>query len=292
MGKKGGGKKAPKSEIRSQNPVTLREEATGKIKTKPITNTKSHLRIDHLNKLALWATTDSHIPSLGSFYGQHLATVSEAAGVPPDPSLITCQRCETVLHPGFNSTVRIEKNRSRVRNRHKKSGSIAQNNVVYKCHFCSHQNVKRGTPKGHLKKICPTKEKSSLESTRATKPTIHESSKLEKCVVSKDVEIKDEADKTRPFGLEVVVKNITRTDGFKTLSSTPTLLEGKKRRRNSSSSMKEIETPSMSANLEVTKTQSTTSKRRKKSWTSLKEIAQSKGHDNSQVANLTIPFFL
>ncbi|XP_012573200.1 uncharacterized protein [Cicer arietinum] len=138
MGKKGGGKKPPKSEIRSQNPVTLREEATGKIKKKPMTNTKSHLRIEHLKKLAVWATTDPHIPSLGAFYRQHLATVSEAAGVPPDPSLITCQRCETVLHPDFNSTVRIEKNRSRVRNRHKKSGNIAQNNIVYTCHFCSH----------------------------------------------------------------------------------------------------------------------------------------------------------
>jgi hypothetical protein len=92
MGKKGGAKKLPKSESKFQNPITLREEATGKLKTKPIVNIKSHLRIDHLKKLAVWATTDPHIPSLSAFYGQHLATVSEAAGVPPDPSLITCQR--------------------------------------------------------------------------------------------------------------------------------------------------------------------------------------------------------
>jgi len=92
MGKKGNTKNVPKSESGFRNPITLREEATGKIKTKPITNTKSHLRIKHLKKLAVWATTDPHMPSLAAFYGHHLATVSEAAGVPPDPSLITCQR--------------------------------------------------------------------------------------------------------------------------------------------------------------------------------------------------------
>lgn len=157
MGKNGNTKNLPKSESGFRNSITLREAATGKIKTKPITNTKSHLRIEHLKKLAVWAITDPSIPSLAAFYGHHLATVSEAAGVPPDPSLVTCQRCETILHPGFNSTVRIEKNRSKVRHRHKKFGSVAQNNAVYKCHFCSHHNLKRGTAKGHLKKNMPDK---------------------------------------------------------------------------------------------------------------------------------------
>ncbi|PNY12120.1 3-ketoacyl-CoA synthase, partial [Trifolium pratense] len=608
MGKKGGAKKLPNSESKFQNPITLREEATGKLKTKPIVNTKSHLRIDHLKKLAVWATTEPHIPSLSAFYGQHLATVSEAAGVPPDPSLITCQRikesavlmgqydrhnlmlhnvivkpydsslwknlvqlwpsmtsiifwmirngecvrawehcwltegrrsqmhigtpychhcqstiettlhvlrdcplamiiwvnsvdvqiqnqffdtdlndwielninkprwvqfwatgchalwtwrnklihdesfimplqpwkeihrstqlyemhssvqstvnlvervvtnvrwlplepgwvrintdgaskgdevagcggmikgedgswicgftkgvgvcsayvaelwgvlealqiarargfrqvelhvdslgvvsnlqaqhggravesksmfviarwlsisydtfklcalegptllaprssyevllcifgkdlilvcgtscmalkffvlagfvfgvdlfccqCETILHPGFNSTVRIEKNRSKAKHRNKKYGSIAQNNVVYKCHFCSHQNLKRGTPKGHLKKICPIKDKPSFESTPATKPIVCESSKLEKHIVSKD-----EAGEIHSVGSEVVVKNVTHMVGPDTTpsTSTPTLLEGKKRSRSSSTSKNAFETPSMSA---------------------------------------------
>lgn len=92
MGKKGGAKNLPKSELKPQNRITLREEATGKLKTKPIVNTKSHLRIDHLKNLALWATTDPNIPSLSAFYGRQLAAVSEASGVAPDPSLITCQR--------------------------------------------------------------------------------------------------------------------------------------------------------------------------------------------------------
>ncbi|KAJ1416120.1 RNAse P, Rpr2/Rpp21 subunit [Sesbania bispinosa] len=232
MGKKRGAKKFPNSEPGSHTPISLREEATGKIQTKPASNIKSILRIEHLKKLAVWATNDAPIPSLGAFYGQHLATLAEAAGVPPDPSLITCQRCETVLHPGFNSTVRIEKNKSKVRNRHKKS--------------------------------------------------------------EKGIGSKDEANEIDVFASRVVAKDVALIDGLATPSSasTTTLLEGKKRSRNSSTSKKATETASMSARVEVAKGQTTASKRRRKSWTSLKEIAHSNEHEKSRVANLTIPFFL
>ncbi|MCI12457.1 hypothetical protein A2U01_0033562, partial [Trifolium medium] len=121
--------------------------------------------------------------------------------------------CETVLHPGFNSTVRIENNRSKVRHRQKKFGSIAQNNVVYKCHFCSHYNLKGGTPKGHLRKIYLTKDKPSLESTSATKPIVHESSKLEKHVVSKYG-----AGEIHVFSSEVVAKDVANLNGIETPS--------------------------------------------------------------------------
>ena len=86
MGKKGGAKKL---ESVSHTPISLREEATGKIQTKAASNTKSKLRFEHLKNLAVWATT---IPSLGAFYGHQFATFGEATGIPPDPSLITCQR--------------------------------------------------------------------------------------------------------------------------------------------------------------------------------------------------------
>ncbi|XP_057449980.1 uncharacterized protein LOC130741179 isoform X2 [Lotus japonicus] len=287
MGKRGGAKNSSHLGSRSQNnPISLREEATGKIQTKPASNIKSNLRVDHLKKLAVWATNDTPILSLGAFYGQHLATVAEAAGVPPDSSLTTCQRCETVLHPGFNSTVRIEKSRSKVRHRHK-SGNISQNNIVYTCNFCLHKNLKKGTPKGHLKGICPSKEKPSLELT-PRRPITHESSKFEKGIVSKD-----EANEIDVFASRVAAKDVALVDGLPTpsCSSTPTLSEGKKRMRNSSTSKKAIETASLSAKVEG-KPLSTASKRRRKSWISLKDIAKGKEHDNNQVANLTIPFFL
>ncbi|KAK7277562.1 hypothetical protein RJT34_22577 [Clitoria ternatea] len=248
MGKKGGAKNIGCGSRSA--PVSLREEATGKIQLKAISNTKSKLGFEHLKNLAVWAsTTDPLIPSLAAFYGHQFAAFKEANAVPPDFSLITCQRCETVLQPGFNSTLRIEKNKSKVRNRHKKSGDITQNNVVFKCHYCSHHNLKRGTPKGHIKGIHPSKDKSLLQSTPPSKLSTRDFSKTEKGIVSTD-----EAD-----GIDL-----------KPMAN---------------------ETPIMHAK-GVEKIESTRSKRRRKSWTSLKAIAQSNDHENNQIANLTIPFFL
>ncbi|BAT92048.1 hypothetical protein LR48_Vigan05g171600 [Vigna angularis] len=264
MGKKGGAKKV---ESVSHAPISLREEATGKIQTKATTNTKSKLRFDHLKNLAVWASTsDPLIPSLGAFYGHQFATFGEANGIPPDSSLITCQRCETVLEPGFNSTVRIEKNKSKVRHKKKKSGSITQNNVVYKCHFCLHQNLRRGTPKGHIKGIYPSKDKSRLETIPPSKFLTSGTSELEKDTVSNG--------------------EINEINVFPSSTNTVSLTEGRKRKQDSLLSKNAIKTTK-----EVAKSAGTSSKRRRKSWTSLKEIAQ-KNEQNSQIANFTIPFIL
>ncbi|CAJ1956084.1 unnamed protein product [Sphenostylis stenocarpa] len=281
MGKKGGAKIL---ESVSRAPISLREEVTGKIQTKPTTNTKVKLRFDHLKNLAVWATTNDHlIPSLAAFYGHQVASFGEANGVPPDSSLITCQRCETVLQPGFNSTVRIERNKSKVRHKRKKCGNITQNNVVYKCHFCLHQNLKRGIPKGHLKGIYPSKDKSGLEAT-PSKFITSEFSKSEKEIVSNV-----EANEINVFPSRVVAKDVTLMDSPATPSSTNTisLIEEKKRKQNSSLFKSAIKNTNMSSKGVA----STSSKRRRKSWTSLKEIAQSNEH-SSQIANLTIPFIL
>ncbi|KAL2348035.1 hypothetical protein Fmac_002035 [Flemingia macrophylla] len=260
MGKKGGG--AKKLESASHTAISLREEATGKIQSQATSNTKSKLRCEHLKNLAQWATTnDPLIPSLAAFYGRQYATFGEATGVPPDPSLMTCQRCETVLQPGFNTTVRIEKNKSKVRHKRKSSDNITQNNIVYKCHFCLHQNRKRGTPKEHIKGSCPSKDKSMFESTPSSKNIKSNDHTLEDCLATPSS------------------KNTT------------TLLEGKKRRRESSLTKNAIKTTDTSAK-EMAKSASTTSKRRRKSWTSLKEIAQNNELKNSHIANLTIPFSL
>ncbi|KAK7320228.1 hypothetical protein RJT34_04964 [Clitoria ternatea] len=227
MGKKGGAKNM---ECRSRSaPVSLREEATGKIQLKAISNTKSKLGFEHLKNLTVWAsTTDPLIPSLAAFYGHQFAAFKEAHVVPPDSSLITCQRCETFLQPGFNSSVRIEKNKPKVRNRHKKSGGIIQNNVVFECHYCSRHNLKRGTPRGHIKRVCPSKDKSLLQTTPPSKLSTRDSSKTEIGIVSKD-----EAD-----GIDLKpMANPSSTN------MTAILLEGNKRRRNSSSSEKANKTP-------------------------------------------------
>ncbi|MED6149454.1 hypothetical protein PIB30_062629 [Stylosanthes scabra] len=275
MGKKGGGTKKPASQ--PHIPVSLREEATGKIHIKASANAKSLAEVEHLEKIAVWATHEAQIPSLGAFYGQLLATVAEANGITPDSSLMTCQRCETVLHPGFNSTVRIEKNRSKHRGTHKRS----QNNVVYKCHFCLHHNVKRGTPKGHMKGLCPSKTKPSSVSTPATKSITNESSKLEKGIICEDNAKEADASASR-----VADKDVSFVDSPATPSGISSTTSKKRKSKTT------LEGSSVSAKTEASKTQGTKSKKRKRTWTSLKEHALSNDCDNSDVANLKIPFVL
>ncbi|XP_028760711.1 uncharacterized protein LOC114739484 [Neltuma alba] len=276
MGKKGGAKKLPNSTTGPQNPISLREEATGKLHKNTGSNVRSMLKLEHLKSLAVWASSEVSIPSLGAFYGQSFASAEEAMGVPHDPSLITCERCEIVLHPGFNCTIRIETRRTKGKRRRKKFANVTQNNVVYKCHYCLHQNLKKGTFKGHMKGICPSKEKSSRESKHQQIPS-HESGKPEKRIMNKD-----EANETNMF-----VSQATAATDVPTIHSPA--LEGSKRKRNRLGSNKASEPPSMSAKKDAEKTISTSSKRRRKSWTSLNQIAQSSEH-HSRIANLSVPF--
>jgi len=175
----------------------------------------------------------------------------------------------------------------KARHKQKKSGNITQNNVVYKCHHCLYQNLKRGTPKGHIKGICPSKVKSSLESTPPSKSISSDSYEIEKGIASKD-----EVNEINVFPSRVVAKDVTLMETQSTSSSTNTrtLLEGKRRRHDSTFSNDIIKTTNMSG--KGANPVSTSSKRRRKSWMSLKEIAQSNEHKNSQIGNLTIPFFL
>ncbi|KAH0694929.1 hypothetical protein KY285_022026 [Solanum tuberosum] len=155
MGKKSSRKngvgKAPGS-------ITLREESGVKKKQTHV-NAKSMLKLEHIKDIATWASGEGSIPSLGAFFGQRLAVAAESLGVPPDPSLFTCQRCESILQAGYNCTARIEKNKRKARKKCKASGIPPKNSVVYECHFCSHRNLKRGTPRGYMKSLYPAKPK-------------------------------------------------------------------------------------------------------------------------------------
>jgi hypothetical protein len=91
MLQRGGIKKAPIPGF--QNSISLREESIGKKQTKGgSNNSKSMLKAEHLKKLAAWASGKAAIPSLAATFGHRLATVTEAMGVPPDPSLFSCER--------------------------------------------------------------------------------------------------------------------------------------------------------------------------------------------------------
>ncbi|RZC50024.1 hypothetical protein C5167_018450 [Papaver somniferum] len=117
---------------------------------------RSLLKTKHLEKLALSAGGHVSIPSLGALFGQRLASCSESMATPVDSSLFLCQRCESILQPGSNCTVRIEKHGTMKEMKWRKNSSgPPQNKVVYTCNFCSHRNLKRGTSKNHMKEILP-----------------------------------------------------------------------------------------------------------------------------------------
>ncbi|KAL8101895.1 hypothetical protein AgCh_033698 [Apium graveolens] len=203
-------------------------------------------------------------------------------------------RCESILQPGSNCTVRIENNRAKI-SRHKKSKGPLQNNVVYNCHFCSHRNITRGTPRGHLKELYPPKIKTHPKLKGAN-------SKLGKAPISDRVETsmgdkKPEAALGRDITAvpEVAIPNVPKDDlnnPVTPLAKTGmTLLEARSKKRNRSKSKKATE--SQISSTEAGETATASNKRKRKTWTSLKEIAESS--DNSNRRNLTelpIPFFI
>ncbi|KAL1830463.1 hypothetical protein ACET3Z_000114 [Daucus carota] len=272
--------------------MTLREESLGKKETN--VSAKSMLKVQHLKNLAKWASVEASVPSLGAFFGHRLADITEELGIPGDPALFTCQRCESILQPGSNCTVRIENNRAKVR-RQKKSKALLQNNVVYNCHFCSHSNLTRGTPKGHLKELYPPKDKAPPKLKCAN-------SILVKAPISDSLE--DSAGHEKPeaasgrdimVSAEVAMSDVPKDDLNDPVTPVAriglTLLEARSKKRNRSKSKKATE--SQISSTEAGETVSTSNKRKRKSWTSLKEIAESSNNSNRRnLTELPIPFFI
>ncbi|KAI3864966.1 hypothetical protein MKX03_023237 [Papaver bracteatum] len=107
------------------------------------------------------------IPSLGALLGQRLASWFESMGTPIGSSLFLCQRCESILQPGSNCTVRIVKNGTKKKKKQRKNSSVRpQNKVVYTCNFCLHRNLEKGTLKNQMKEIVPAGLKVSGSSTK------------------------------------------------------------------------------------------------------------------------------
>ncbi|KAL9681930.1 hypothetical protein QQ045_013722 [Rhodiola kirilowii] len=266
------------------------------------------LKLDHLQNLAVWASGDAAVPSLGAFFGNRFAACGEAMGVQPDQSLFICERCETILHPGDNCTVRIEKIKARKRQKHKGSKAPTQNNVVYRCHFCSHQTVKRGTLRAHMKQICPQKNKPAPKSrvsnaahvkntdTELCTESVSTPATIEHLVMEPLAEVSDNASSAVEMD---TIENIDGTSILDTpapvtplLGTSRSLLDRKKRTRNKPAGSKK-DPECCSANTDETSTTSASKKRRRKTWTSLKDLAKSTQNGNSRnLSDLTIPFFL
>ncbi|XP_042409652.1 uncharacterized protein LOC121998697 isoform X1 [Zingiber officinale] len=126
--------------------TTLREEKAGITQV----DMSCILKTQHLQRLAAWASQEARISPLAALLGQKLASEAEASSIPLDSSIFLCERCETVLQPGTNCTIRIVKVANKKRRRTEKSRRPCQNKVTYTCHFCSHQNQTWGTAKGQV----------------------------------------------------------------------------------------------------------------------------------------------
>ncbi|KAK6926269.1 Ribonuclease P subunit, Rpr2/Snm1/Rpp21 [Dillenia turbinata] len=268
-----------------QHPVTMRQEAGGRMKHVTNHNPKVMLKMDHLQKLAVWASGEASLPSLGALFGHRLAALGESLGVPTVASLFSCQRCESILQPGYNCIICIEANKAKARRHNKASNKSAQNNVVYTCGYCSHRNMKRGTPRGYIKEICPPKAKSSSDIK-----CLNATSKKPSTSKGEVNEMEEMASPTLPRDAPAPVTNSPTTSS---VSRPTSLLDRNKRRRKRSGPKKSDEHENDSATGDAEQVLPSSKKRRRKSWTSLKEIAEQGEHDNcSSITNFTIPFLL
>ncbi|XP_058083290.1 uncharacterized protein LOC131231195 [Magnolia sinica] len=299
MAKRGGARNAstPGSGYQFAN---LREESSGKKEVKGSKGVSSILRIQHLQKLAIWAGGEVSIPPLGALFGHHLAANAEATGIPIDSSFFTCQGCETILQPGRNCTVRIKKNTAKMQ-RHKKSCVPSKNNVVYTCHFCSHQSLHRGTPEGHMKEIFASRPKLISDSKQVSstdkKSIIPEKDTatgaeiiyLKPNPLSESKSKSPKKEKDQAVG-EITIENSPATP-FKRVGSA--LSVEKKWKRCRSGPKKTVGNENSSASMETGKATSGSSKRRRKAWSSLKEIAENNERESArEIGNLTIPFHI
>ncbi|KAJ8428480.1 hypothetical protein Cgig2_029933 [Carnegiea gigantea] len=288
MGKRGGQKRESNAGVTSSSglhtSLCLREAASGR---KQSHNPKSLLKLKHLQNLAEWATKEASIPSLGAFFGCRFAEFGEALGIRADPSLFPCQSCETLLQPGFNCTVRIEKNQVKRRHRRGKAKAPTQNNVVYACNFCSHRNLKRGTPKGHMREICP---KTNLPpKLKAGNPTAQSSDNGEKSNTEKAEA--QEAFETPSPTTDNVIRSLTDSEA----TSAPKLLDSNRSKRKKAGSKGSTDQSLVGSGLADAKNDgvTNTSRKRRKSWSTLKEIARSEELErNQRLQKLPIPFRL
>ncbi|XP_068640660.1 uncharacterized protein [Aristolochia californica] len=258
--------------------TTLREESSGRKEIKGFKNVNSMLRLQHLQKLATWSSGEASIPPLGALFGHNLASGAEALGIPLDPSILQCQRCETILQPGHNCTVRIEKVTAKIKH-HKTSRKLPQNNVVYTCHFCLHRNLKRGTPRGHMKEIWVASGNSLSESNSEKCGVQIVSSKPEALSGLNSKTIKDTHAENSP--VTPLQKTGIRPSSVK-MKSEPQSTKSKRGRE-----------VGLAASAELVKESCGSSKRRRRGWSSLKEIAESSEQQNRRnLDKLTIPFFI
>ncbi|KAK9134391.1 hypothetical protein Syun_013721 [Stephania yunnanensis] len=298
--------KRDKMVLASQSPrfnqaMTLREEIMGRKLFKGgsagPSNLKSNAKMQHFQNLSLWACTEVALPPLNALFGRHFATCQEAAGMPRDPSLFQCERCESILQPGYNCTVRVEKPRGKMRRKRKIPNVPTKNNVIYTCHFCSHRNQMRGTPRGHVEELIASKQKPDPESKSMSSIPSDNLPKISKTtnISRKTVETVSSKDGDFLISKNSAVHqdcvNVIHDENSPQHRGKTLLLEGKKKKRRRSEAKNLQKTEDKTTLLDAGSSGS--SRKNKKSWSSLREIAEKNEKEKREfIANLKVPFFL
>ncbi|KNA21902.1 hypothetical protein SOVF_038900 isoform A [Spinacia oleracea] len=231
---------------------------------------------------------------------------SSSSSISASASYSATSRCETILQPGLNCTIRIEKNRAK-NHRRSKTKTPTQNNVVYTCQFCLHRNLKRGTPKGYMRELTPSKPKSSnpkpvkksnFSNVKTDKPseennsTVKTEKENEKNFSNVETDKANEAPSPSP-AITNICSSVTDNPTSSLAESGVKLLDSKRRKRKKPGLKASTEENQVSSAPAVIEKDSGASKRRKKSWTTLKDIAESEKHDrNQRFTNFSIPFNL
>ncbi|KAH7673771.1 RNAse P Rpr2/Rpp21 subunit protein [Dioscorea alata] len=274
----------------------LREEKGGKKET----SVSSILKLQHLQKLAKCAGVP---PPLAALFGHHLASNAEAAGVPLDSSWFLCQRCETMLQPGFNCTIRIEKNVKNKGRQNKSISTTSKNNMVYTCHFCSHRNIKWGTPTGHVEGLLASRLGSHSHSNAWNKTSNQNPHEKILEVLDANSELKSFTRMKAAANTDNMHVDVKTTDAMRTMEKTTdavwmmekSLSALKKKRKASKSHQSEIPIQGSSSEriVDSGKGASASNKWRRKSWSSLREKAESNElHKVRNLSNIVISFHL
>ncbi|CAM6105963.1 unnamed protein product [Calypogeia fissa] len=119
-------------------------------------NQAAFAKIEFLSQIATWAASNK-IPSLGAFYGERLASACQTAGIPSPVVNSQCERCESVLLPGVNFSVRSRSKKRK--NKMSSKGNAGEatatvnsfNTVVHRCNYCKYENQKVRTLKDDVK---------------------------------------------------------------------------------------------------------------------------------------------
>lgn len=159
---------------------------------------------------------------------------------------------------------------------------------MYTCHFCSQRNLKRGTPKGHMKGICTSKIRGATK-PKPDKSIFQQPVSSEKGIIGSDEVIKMDEISLPAIPEEIPIINCPTTPAA--VKTGYTLLDSKRRKRNRSAAKKPAEPEISSTPIDTEKTASNLNKRRRKSWTSLKEIAEN-SESKRNITNLRIPFLM